>query len=332
MKARAAGGGGSHVQVLDGGLFTTVQDLGRPLYQRYGVPVAGAVDGPALRAANLLVGNLRGAAGLECTVQGPTLRVTRPLVAAITGADLGAVVERSDLGRWRAPLGMSFFLRPGNIVRFEGRRSGARAYVAFAGGIDVPPVLGSRSTYVTGGFGGIEGRPLHAGDGFGIGSQESTRLAGRIWPRAEAEGEIDLREKTASIRVVLGPQADHFAEAALVTFTSSTYRVAPSSDRMGYRLEGPMLQHLGPREIVSDGMMLGGIQVPPNGLPIVMLADRATMGGYPKIATVISSDLPILGQLIPGESVRFLAVSLDEARAAYRERVAAEKQAERKLG
>jgi KipI family sensor histidine kinase inhibitor len=319
-------GGGAHVEVLDGGLFTTVQDQGRPFYQRYGVPVAGAVDGPALRAANLLVGNPPGAAGLECTVHGPALRALRPLVAAVTGADLGAVVERSDLGRWRAPLQTSFFLRPGNVLRFEGRRSGARAYVAFAGGVDVPLVLGSRSTYGTGGLGGIEGRRLEAGDRFAIGPCESIPPAGRRWPEEKRD-----ENAAASIRVVLGPQADRFKADALATFTSSIYRVAPSSDRMGYRLEGPTLEHLGPKEIVSDGMMLGGIQVPPNGLPIVMLADRATMGGYPKVATVITADLPRLAQLIPGDCLQFQSVSLEEARAAYRASFDLDRVRERRL-
>jgi antagonist of KipI len=316
--------GAGDVQVLEGGLFTTVQDQGRPGYQRYGVPVAGAVDGPALRAANLLVGNPPGAAGLECTVQGPTLRVARPLVAAVTGADLGAVVERPDLGRWEVPRDTSFFLRPGNVLRFEGRRSGARAYVAFAGGIDIPMVLESRSTYVTGRLGGLEGRRLEAGDAFRIGPCESRPPAGQRRPRASTEGgegeEGEAKSENAlePIRVVLGPQEDLFTADALATFTGSTYRVAPSSDRMGYRLEGPALAHVGPKEIVSDGMMLGGIQVPPNGFPIVMLADRATMGGYPKIATVVSCDLPRLAQLLPGDSVRFRSVTLEQARASYR--------------
>jgi KipI family sensor histidine kinase inhibitor len=303
--------GAPALEVVSGGLLTTVQDLGRVGYQRYGVPVAGAVDAPAHRAANRLAGNAPEAATLECTVEGPTLRALRPIVVAVTGADLGAVVERSDVGRFAPPPWSSFFLRPGNVLRFEGRRSGARAYVAVSGGFDVPEVLGSRSTYLIAGFGGLEGRPLRAGDRLSAGATEKPPSPGeRMPPPPPAE---DL-----PIRVVLGPQDDYFTEAALETLESATYAVQSSSDRMGYRLDGPPLEHKEEKEIVSDGMMLGGIQVPPNGLPIVMLADRATTGGYPKIATVVHADLPRLAQKIPGERVRFGIVGLEEAREAFR--------------
>jgi antagonist of KipI len=299
---------------LDGGLLTTVQDLGRIGYQRYGVPVAGAADAPALRAANRLVGNAPGAAGLECTVSGPILAARRPIVAAVTGADLGAVVEREDIGRFEVPPWSSFFLRPGNVLRFEGRRSGARAYVAFAGGIDVPEVLGSRSTYLTAGFGGFEGRTLRSGDRFGLGAAARAAAPGARWTRnARANG-------SEPIRLVLGPQEDYFTEKALVTLTSSTYTVAAASDRMGLRFEGPALEHRHV-DFVSDGIMQGGIQVPPNGLPILMLADRATMGGYPKIATAALVDIPRLAQLLPGDTVRFRVVTREEARSAYLETV-----------
>jgi KipI family sensor histidine kinase inhibitor len=305
---------GADVEVLDGGLLTTVQDLGRIGYQRYGVPVAGAADAPALRAANRLVGNAPGAAGLECTVSGPILAARGPIVAAVTGADLGAVVEREDIGRFEVPPWSSFFLRPGNVLRFEGRRSGARAYVAFAGGIDVPEVLGSRSTYLTAGFGGFEGRTLRSGDRFGLGAAARAAAPGARWTRnARANG-------SEPIRLVLGPQEDYFTEKALVTLTSSTYTVAAASDRMGLRFEGPALEHRHV-DFVSDGIMQGGIQVPPNGLPILMLADRATMGGYPKIATAALVDIPRLAQLLPGDTVRFRVVTREEARSAYLETV-----------
>jgi KipI family sensor histidine kinase inhibitor len=301
---------GADVEVLDGGLLTTVQDLGRIGYQRYGVPVAGAADPPALRAANRLVGNAPGAAGLECTVSGPILVARRPVVAAVTGADLGAVIEREDMGRFEVPPWSSFFLRPGNVLRFEGRRSGARAYVAFAGGIDVPEILGSRSTYLTAGFGGYEGRTLRAGDRFGLGPVTRSAAPGVKWTRRHRANEGD------AIRLVLGPQEDYFTEKALATLSSSSYMVAAATDRMGLRFEGPALEH---RQVdfVSDGIMQGGIQVPPNGLPILMLADRATMGGYPKIATAALVDIPRLAQLLPGDTVRFRFVSREEARSAH---------------
>ncbi len=304
--------GASALEVLDGGLLTTVQDLGRGGYQRYGVPVAGAADGPALSAANRLVGNERGAAGLECTVSGPSLVALRPLIAAITGADLGAVVERNDLGRFEVPPWSSFLLRPGNVLRFEGRRAGARAYVAFRGGLDVPEVLGSRSTYLTAGFGGLDGRALRAGDRLGLRPSGYPATPGLKWPRENREGD----ESETPIRLVLGPQDDYFTEKGIATLSSSVYTVASASDRMGLRFEGPALEHRR-RDFVSDGIMLGGIQVPPDGLPILMLADRATMGGYPKIATAALVDLPRLAQLLPGDRVRFQIVSRDEARSAY---------------
>lgn len=301
------------LEVEDGGLVTTVQDLGRLGYQRYGVPVAGATDGSALRVANRLVGNEPGAAGLECTVAGPRLVALRPMVTAVTGADLGAVVDRQDIGRFEVPPWSSFLLRPGNVLRFEGHGSGARAYVAFSGGIDVPLVLGSRSTYMTAGFGGVEGRALRSGDRLGLLPSESPSVPGLKWPRANR----NLRESETAIRVVLGPQDDYFTEQGLRTLASSVYTVATASDRMGIRFEGPPLEHR-TQDFVSDGIMLGGMQVPPNGLPILMLADRATMGGYPKIATAALVDLPRLAQLLPGDRVRFQFVSRDDARAAYR--------------
>ena len=289
------------IEVEDGGLLTTVQDRGRPGFQRYGVPVAGAMDSGSLDEANRLLGNDPGAAALECTVHGPRLRCLQATVASIAGADLGAVVERHDLGRWQPVPGSSFRLRPGNVLAFEGARSGARAYVGFAGGIDVPLVLGSRSTYLTAGFGGYRGRALQKGD----------RLA--LVPGSAPVGRRIRREPDQDdgvVRVIWGPQDDYFTNKARATLESCTYTVGASSDRMGYRLEGETLEHRDAQQIISDGNALGSIQVPPDGLPIVMLADRATTGGYPKIATVITADIPRLAQLMPGDAVRFQAVPL----------------------
>jgi KipI family sensor histidine kinase inhibitor len=298
------------LEVLDGGLLTTVQDQGRPGYQRFGVPVTGAIDMPAFVAANALVGNPPGAAALECTIAGPTLRVLRPVVLAVTGADLGAQLERADLGRWPVPRWVSFFARPDNVLSFGGRVAGARAYVAVAGGFEVPEVLGSRSTYLTSALGGFCGRRLEPGDVLRRGAPSDRPGPGRRWPatlRPSYEGQ-------AEIRVVLGPQEDYFTPQAIDTFLSADFTLASSSDRMGCRLDGPAIEHRNACEIVSDGMFLGGIQVPPDGRPIVMLADRASTGGYPKIATVIGADIPALGQLLPGDRLRFRAVGLDEAR------------------
>jgi KipI family sensor histidine kinase inhibitor len=310
------------LEVLDGGLLTTVQDVGRVGYQRYGVPVAGAADPRALRAANLLVGNDPGSAGLECSVSGPRLVALRSIVAAVTGGDVGAVVERNDIGRFEVPPWSSFLLRPGNVLRFEGRRSGARAYLAFSGGIDVPEVLGSRSTYLTAGFGGLEGRVLRSGDRLALLPSGRPVCPGLKWPREN----LHPSGSETTIRLVLGPQDDYFTERGLATLVSSVFTVATASDRMGLRFEGPALEQRG-REFVSDGIMLGGIQVPPNGLPILMLADRATMGGYPKVATAALADLSLLAQLLPGDRVRFRIVSREEARSAYLAQAEAERRA-----
>ena len=293
------------IEVEDGGLLTTVQDRGRPGFGRHGVPVAGAMDPRALAEANRLVGNDNRAAALECTVQGPRLRCLRAAVVSIGGADLGAVVERRDLGRWQPAPGSSFRLRPGNVLAFEGARSGARAYIAFAGGIDVPLVLGSRSTYLAAGFGGYHGRALQRGDRLGllpVSSQEAEQPIHRQ----------PVDDHPVALRVIWGPQDDYFTDEARATLESSTYTIGASSDRMGYRLEGETLAHRSSQQIISDGNALGSIQVPPDGLPIVMLADRVTTGGYPKIATVVTADVARLAQRLPGESVCFHAVPLGQ--------------------
>ena len=298
-------GGNPVVEVLDPGLLTSVQDAGRAGHRRIGVSGAGPMDARAHAAANRAVGNPPGAATLECTVAGPALAFLAPVRFAVAGADLGAVLERADLGAWPVPSGSAVLARPGNVLRFAGRRSGCRAYVALAGGIDVPPVLGSRSTDLPSAFGGVLGRGLATGDRLGV-----ERAAGGAETAAPAGGPLPSR---ACVRVVLGPQADHFDADAIARFLASPWRVGATSDRVGCRLEGEPLRHLGPAEILSDGMVPGSIQVPPDGQPIVMAADGPTTGGYPKIATVVTADLPLLAQLVPGEgTVRFEAVRVDD--------------------
>jgi biotin-dependent carboxylase-like uncharacterized protein len=292
--------------VREPGLLTTVQDGGRAGHRRLGVSRAGPLDSPAHAAANRAVGNASGAAALECTVSGPVLEFLAPVRFAVTGADLGAVLERADLGLWPVPLGAGVLARPGNLLRFAGRRSGCRTYLALQGGIDVPAVLGSLATDLQSGFGGLSGRALRAGDELAVaratGSGASAESAAAA-PHAT----------TVSVRVVLGPQADHFDASSIARFLSSSFRLGATSDRVGCRLEGEPLRHQGPAEILSDGMLPGSIQVPPDGQPIVMLHDGPTTGGYPKIATVITADLPLLAQLVPGEGeVRFEEVQLED--------------------
>jgi KipI family sensor histidine kinase inhibitor len=296
------------LEVLSPGLLTSVQGEPRRGHRRSGIVAAGPLDVGSHAAANRAVGNAQEAAALEVTLVGPTLRFLRRVRVAIAGADLTPVLERSDLGTWTVPGGRAFLARPGNVLRFEGRRGGCRAYVAFAGGLDVPLVLGSSSTDLGGGFGGHEGRALRAGDLLAVatgrdpapGLAEAIEAVGPTWPPDDA---------TLTLRVVMGPQDGHFPESTRDRFLGVDFDLTAASDRVGCRLRGPALEAAGPGEIVSDGMVPGSVQVPPDGHPIVMLADGPTTGGYPKIATVVTADLPRLAQLVPGQGrVRFAAV------------------------
>ncbi len=301
------------LEIVDPGLLTTVQDIGRYGYQRFGVPVSGAVDVFALKAANILAGNAQDAAGLEMTVVGPRVRFLADTWIALTGADLGPLLDDRPIPMWE-PVAVP----AGATLSFDGARDGMRGYLAVAGGIDVPVVMGSRSTYVKGAIGGRLGRALRASDSL---------------PMMERDGHLDPANNrlpdhlgapsygnTHQIRVVLGPQDVAFTAEAVQTFLGSEYSVSIQSDRMGYRLEGPVIQHRSGPDMVSDGTPFGAVQVPGDGQPIILLSDRGTTGGYTKIATVISSDVGTLGQAMPGDTIRFAAVSVEEAHAILRER------------
>jgi antagonist of KipI len=297
------------LEVLDAAPLATVQDLGRYGYQRYGVPVSGAMDPFALRVANLLVGNDERLAGLELTLAGPTLRVLLDTVVAVAGADLRASVDAALLPMWEAVP-----VRHGSTIAFRGRRSGARAYLAIAGGIDVPVVLGSRSTFVRSRLGGFQGRPLQSGDLLPV-PADAVRLVARRMPRRH----VPAHASRQVLRVLLGPQDDAFAPEVMRQFLTSVYVISDKADRMGYRLEGPKLLQRNGADIVSDGTPAGAVQVTGDGLPILLLADRGTAGGYTKIATVVSADLARLGQMAPGDEIRFAAVTETDAHAALRE-------------
>lgn len=299
------------LEILDPGLLTTVQDAGRKGWARYGVPPSGPLDEVAFTAANVLVGNLPDAAALESTFTGPTLRVMRECLIAVCGATFDLWVGTLPVPMWHA-----VYVRAGRLITFGARRSGARAYLAVSGGIALPLFLGSQATYLPGGFGGLDGRALRAGDRLPLGAanlHNPAQSAGRVWPADHCPPYTPQ----PTLRVVLGPQDDYFTAEGLTTFLSGDYQLTPGADRMGVRLQGPPIAHRGPTGIVSDGVVAGSVQVPPDGQPIVMLADHQTTGGYPKIATVIRADLPLLAQCLPGDGVRFAAVTLVEARRAF---------------
>jgi biotin-dependent carboxylase-like uncharacterized protein len=300
------------LKVIAPGLMTTLQDLGRRGYQSLGVPVSGALDAVSLQAANIIVGNAPGMGALEIAYQGPTLEVIADGVRLAVAGGAAAIEVLIDGKSERVPMLQSMRLTKGQVVRIGGPSGSAVAYLAVEGGFDVVPVLGSQSTYARAALGGFSGRALRAGD-----------LLPLKQARAEERDEMMLPAFDLSpprrFRVVFGPQEDYFTEAAKRTLREGDYTVTPASDRMGMRLAGPLLEHAKGYNIVSDGIAPGAIQVPGNGLPIVLLADRQTTGGYPKIATVISADIPALGRLTPGAKVAFEAVDIEMAEAAHRQ-------------
>lgn len=299
------------LEILSPGPLTTVQDLGRFGYGRYGVPQSGALDAFALRVGNLLVGNAEGDAGLEMTFIGITARVLTDFVVAITGADLQPALNGVRIEMWR-----SHRVGKGDILSLRTARSGCRAYLACGGGIDLPPLLGSRSTNLGSGFGGLSGRALRKGDFLALRVPESS---GDLEGQAVDQGRVPLYEKRYSVRVIPGPHDDHFSPGQLNRFFRSEYQIAPESDRTGIRLAGPSIKtKMGYSDsIISEGIVPGSVQVPGDGRPIILLNETVT-GGYRKIATVIAADLPSLGQAKPGDLLRFRPVSLREARAALR--------------
>jgi biotin-dependent carboxylase-like uncharacterized protein len=305
------------LRVLAPGLMTTLQDLGRPGYQHLGVPVSGALDHVSLRAANLLAGNAAGIGALEIAYQGPALRVEADSVRiAVAGGRAPIDVLPADGegsgGRRLAPY-ESVRLVLGEVLKVGALTGSAIAYLAVEGGFDIAPVLGSQSTLIRAAIGGLEGRALRVGDVLPLKQAAAAERAEVMLPP------VDLTQPSR-VRVVFGPQDDHFTPAGLRTLLESTYTVSQASDRMGMRLEGPPLEHSGKGyNIVSDGTAHGSIQVPGNGLPIILLADRQTTGGYPKIATVISADIPALGRMTPGARIAFEAVDIEAAEAAARQ-------------
>jgi biotin-dependent carboxylase-like uncharacterized protein len=296
------------IRILDAGPQSTVQDLGRTGQLRYGIPPSGPVDRFAFVLANRLVGNPDTAAALECTLIGPRFEVTAGGALAVTGADMPVSVDGREAAGWT-----TIAVQSGNVVKLGPARTGVRSYIGFAGGLDVPLVLGSRSTYLRGRVGGLQGRALRKGD------ELVTFPGGPVRPRRVPSRAIPDYTGEPRVRVVLGPQADRFTAEGIRALLDGRYEVLPQSDRMGTRLRGPRIAHARGHDIVSDGIALGSIQVPGDGQPIVLLVDRQSTGGYTKVATICSSDIWRVGQARPGQSLRFQSIGVEEAHRLLRE-------------
>jgi len=297
------------IEVVEGGIGNSIQDAGRLGYRHMGITVSGALDTYLARCANALVGNASDCACIEIRAAGPRLRVTAgPVRVALAGA-LGGLITRADGTTAEFAAWQSVTLAAQDELEFD-FLPGGTAYLALSGGVDSPLQLGSRATYQRALIGGLDGRPLSSGDQVPCaltGPDAQLQYSAAAWAYADEP-----------VRVMLGPQEGHFEKDSVAQFLASAFRVTADIDRMGVRLEGTPLRHVSPAaaDIVSDGVTPGTLQVPGNGQPIILLADCQTVGGYPKIATVISADLPRLGQLRPGQMVRFSAVSGAQARAA----------------
>jgi KipI family sensor histidine kinase inhibitor len=296
--------------VREGGLVATVQDGGRFGYRRFGVPWSGPMDPVSHAAANTLVGNDPRAAAIELTLPAPVLESLEVVVCAVVGPGWRAVVDGHVCED-----GIAFKIQRGQTLTVQRSGNAMWAYLAITGGINVPAVLGSRSTYIRGRFGGLSGRGLRAGDLLGVHERGEVRFPGRseeiIAGRRRQPGTRETDGATV-IRIIPGPQEGFFTPEGFNMLISSAYAVTTRIDRTGYRLEGPRITHVGPAEILPEGVVPGAIQVPPDGQPIVLMADGPTTGGYPKIGTVVSADLPRLAQCAPGSRVRFRAVTVAE--------------------
>lgn len=296
------------IVVENGGILTTVQDEGRFGYQAYGVSTSGAMDSHSFHIANLLAGNPMTEGALEMTFIGPKLRFTRDNIIAVAGGDLTPMLDGETLPMYQAVL-----VKAGQKLSFAGARNGCRGYIAFSGGLDIPEVMGSKSTLLRNKFGGLEGRKLEKGDEIDFLSpktelprMQERKVPANVYP-----------QKEVVLRVVLGPQDDEFTEKGIRSFFWNSGLITNEFDRMGCRIEREPVEHRGDGNINTDGISLGSIQVPPNGKPIIMLADRQSTGGYAKIGTVISVDLPKIAQSQPGQKIRFVEVSLELAQSLY---------------
>lgn len=293
-------------------MLTTVQDLGRTGYQSQGFSVAGVMDVRSFKIANLLLDNPENEAVLEMTLIGPTLEFTSATIIAITGGDFQPTINGKE-----APMYTALYMNKGDVLEFKSARTGSRGYIAFSSYLDIPVVMGSRCTNLKSGIGGLKGRKLQAGDYIGF------RIKRRYLPfflSRKLEGDRFDQEE-ALLRVVMGPQDDLISKQGIQTFLNSEYVVTTEFDRMGCRLEGPFIAPKTTSDIISDGIAFGAIQVPSHGKPIILLSDRQTTGGYAKIATVASVDIPKLVQRKTDHRIRFEAISVYEAQKLYRQEI-----------
>ncbi|KIL49463.1 biotin-dependent carboxyltransferase family protein [Jeotgalibacillus soli] len=317
------------IRVLEPGLLSTIQDEGRKGYQRYGIIVNGVMDPFALQVANLLVGNDIEEAAIEVTLTGPTLRFEEETLIAVCGADFSALLDDKPLPLWRPVL-----VGKGSILNMKFSKKGCRALIAVAGGLDVPVVMDSKSTYIRAGIGGFKGRSLEKEDILPTNSlslinqkilnlikkQSSASTGFKTVPWSISEVFLKTEYERSTVRVLKGRQYDEFSPDSQKLFWSETFKLSTQSDRMGYRLDGPVLERKVSTDLLSEAVAFGTIQVPADGQPIVLLADRQTIGGYPKIGQVASVDLPILAQKKPGEAVQFEEITHREAQQLYRKR------------
>jgi antagonist of KipI len=314
------------IKVMRPGLLSSIQDIGRYGMQKHGVIVSGAMDSFALRIANILVGNKEGEAALEITMRGPKLKFLEDTLISVCGGHLTPSVDGQVIPEWRQVL-----VKKGGLLSFGAIKSGCRAYLAVSGGFDVAEVMGSRSTYLRAGIGGFHGRALKEGDILNVkppsdlAVQRMHCLYEKVEHRPAAVSEwsvsrdiLPAYHQNPVIHAIRGGQFNWFTTESRERFFKSEFLVTPQSDRMGYRLSGIQLQLSEQKELISEAVTAGTVQVPSEGNPIILLADRQTTGGYPKIAQIATVDLPILAQVKPGEKIRFQEIQLEEAQALLR--------------
>jgi biotin-dependent carboxylase-like uncharacterized protein len=292
------------VIVKDGGPLSTVQDSGRFGYQKFGMPTAGAMDKYSYKIANLLVDNKEDEAVLEYTLKGPKLKFGNDAIIAITGAESIVKVNGEKIKMWQ-----SHYIEKDSILEILPAQKGLRGYVAFKSGFDLPKIMGSKSTYLRGNLGGYEGRKLKNGDILKINKKLSRK--NYVFKSLDKKHRPDFSQK--KIRVILGPQDDCFTQNGISKFFNSEFKISTQADRMGYRLEGPEIEHKNGADIISEGIAEGSIKVAGNGKPIIMLADSQTTGGYTKIGTVITTDIDIVSQKRPGDLISFEKLDLKKA-------------------